>query len=117
MALLPSPSHAYVESDTVFNSMLRSAGGELEPQRRLLGLLEGLLSLACCWRSSAVEKHCRPVAFFLEGLGHAGGHLLGPMCARHLLGALGILYHSIFTTALWKMRDYSLYAEEETGIG
>lgn len=38
-------------------------------------------------------------------------------CARHLLGTLGILYHSIFTTALWKMHDYSLYAEEETGIG
>lgn len=86
-------------------TLFLTAGGELEPQRRFLGLLEGSLSLARHWGSSAVEKHCRPVAFLLEGLGHARGHLSGPVCAGHLLGTLDVLYHSIFPTALWKIHD------------
>lgn len=60
-------------------------------------MLEGLLSLACHWGSYAAEKHCRPVASLLEGLGHAGSHLLGPVCqapARHFGYFISLHFHN-----------------------
>lgn len=81
------PSHhfhvkAQVEHDAIFNSMLGSAGGDLEPWGDSLNYLRVLLSLEHHWGRSAIEKHCLPVACLLEVLAHGWAIYLVPICAR-----------------------------------